>query len=149
MSKVLIIEDETSIAELEKDYMELSGFEVDSVADGEEGLKKALEEDYDLIVLDLMLPGMDGFDVCKQIRDDKNVPIIIVSARKEEIDKIVADYAFDTADRAEYRVYFGRFESLSEYSDKRSVYRAGGSSRLCHSYVHKFAFLSYFLNTIL
>ena len=88
MSKVLIIEDETSIAELEKDYMELSGFDVDSVSDGEEGLKKALEEDYDLIVLDLMLPGMDGFDVCKQIRDEKNVPIIIVSARKEEIDKI-------------------------------------------------------------
>ena len=88
MSRVLIIEDETSIAELEKDYMELSGFEVDSVADGEEGLNKALNEDYDLIVLDLMLPGMDGFDICKKLREEKNVPIIIVSAKKEEIDKI-------------------------------------------------------------
>ena len=88
MSRVLIIEDETSIAELEKDYMELSGFEVDSVADGEEGLEKALNEEYDLIVLDLMLPGMDGFDVCKRLREEKNVPIIIVSAKKEEIDKI-------------------------------------------------------------
>lgn len=88
MSRVLIIEDETSIAELEKDYMELSGFEVDSVADGDEGLRKALEEDYDLIVLDLMLPGMDGFEVCRKLREEKNVPIIIVSAKKEEIDKI-------------------------------------------------------------
>ena len=69
MSKVLIIEDETSIAELEKDYMELSGFEVDSVSDGEEGLEKALNEDYDLIVLDLMLPGMDGFEICRRLRE--------------------------------------------------------------------------------
>jgi DNA-binding response OmpR family regulator len=88
MSRVLIIEDETSIAELEKDYMELSGFEVDSVSDGEEGLEKALNEDYDLIVLDLMLPGMDGFEICRRLREEKNVPIIIVSAKKEEIDKI-------------------------------------------------------------
>ncbi len=88
MSKVLIIEDETSIAELEKDYLELSGFEVDSVADGETGLKKALEEDFDLIILDLMLPEIDGFDICSRIREEKNIPIIIVSAKKEEIDKI-------------------------------------------------------------
>ena len=88
MSRVLIIEDETSIAELEKDYMELSGFEVDSVSDGEEGREKALNEDYDLIVLDLMLPGMDGFEICRRLREEKNVPIIIVSAKKEEIDKI-------------------------------------------------------------
>ena len=68
MSRILIIEDEVSIAELERDYLELSGFEVDTVNDGEQGLKKALEEEYDLFILDLMLPGMNGFDICRQVK---------------------------------------------------------------------------------
>ena len=88
MSRILIIEDEESISELEKDYLELSGFEVDIAADGETGLKKALEEEYDLYILDVMLPGVDGFEICKRIRQVKNTPIIIVSARKDDIDKI-------------------------------------------------------------
>ena len=88
MSRILIVEDEEAIADLEKDYLELSDFKVDIAADGIEGEKKALNEDYDLIVLDLMLPGKDGFEVCKSIRDKKNVPILMVSAKKDDIDKI-------------------------------------------------------------
>lgn len=87
-SKILIIEDEEAIAELEKDYLELSDFEVTIKNNGEDGLKEALENNYNLIVLDLMLPGMDGFEVCKEIREKKNIPIIMVSAKKEDIDKI-------------------------------------------------------------
>lgn len=88
MKKILIIEDEESIAELEKDYLELSGFEVEIENDGEAGLSKALQGEYDLFVLDLMLPGMDGFEICRKVREVKNTPIIMVSAKKEDIDKI-------------------------------------------------------------
>lgn len=88
MSKILIIEDEEAIAELEKDYLELSGFEVEIANRGDIGLKKALEEDYDLVILDLMLPEVDGFEICRQVRDKKNTPIIMVSAKKDDIDKI-------------------------------------------------------------
>ena len=88
MSRILIVEDEESIAELEKDYLELSGFEVEIENDGELGLKRALEENFDLYILDLMLPGVDGFEICKKIRESKNTPIIMVSAKKDDIDKI-------------------------------------------------------------
>ena len=88
MSRILIVEDEESIAELEKDYLELSGFEVEIETDGEAGQKRALEEDFNLYILDLMLPGADGFEICKKIREKKNAPIIIVSAKKDDIDKI-------------------------------------------------------------
>ena len=88
MYKILIIEDEEAIAALEKDYLELSGFVVELEKDGEEGLKKALSSDYDLYILDVMLPGVDGFEICKEIRKEKNTPILMVSARKEDIDKI-------------------------------------------------------------
>lgn len=88
MAKILIIEDEKEIAELEKDYLELSDFEVVLEQDGSSGAARALDGDFDLIILDLMLPGMDGFDICKLIRETKNTPIIIVSAKKDDIDKI-------------------------------------------------------------
>ena len=88
MSRILIIEDEEAIADLEKDYLELSGFEVKICNTGDEGLQTALREEFDLIVLDLMIPGLDGFEVCKKIREEKNIPIIMVSAKKEDIDKI-------------------------------------------------------------
>ena len=88
MSKILIIEDEEAIADLEKDYLELSGFEVEIANRGDVGLEKALNEDYDLIILDLMLPEVDGFDICRQVRQEKNIPIIRVSAKKDDIDKI-------------------------------------------------------------
>ena len=88
MSKILIIEDEEAIADLERDYLELSGFTVEVANDGDIGLQKALNEDYDLLILDLMLPGTDGFDICRQVRDVKNTPIVMVSAKKDDIDKI-------------------------------------------------------------
>ena len=88
MSRILIIEDETSIAELERDYVELSDFEVELEEEGSKGLERALNEDFDLMILDLMLPGMDGFEICKKFREAKNTPIIIISAKKEDIDKI-------------------------------------------------------------
>ena len=88
MSKILIVEDEESIAELEKDYLELSGFEVEIENDGEAGLKRAISEEFDLFILDLMLPGVDGFEICKKIRETKNTPVIMISAKKDDIDKI-------------------------------------------------------------
>lgn len=88
MSKILIIEDEEAIADLEKDYLELSGFEVEIEGRGDSGLTRALSEDFDLIILDLMLPGVDGFEICRNIREEKNIPVIMVSAKKDDIDKI-------------------------------------------------------------
>lgn len=88
MNKILIVEDEEAISDLEKDYLELSGFEVEVANDGEMGLLKALGEDYNLIILDLMLPGVDGFEICRRVRDEKNTPIIMISAKKDDIDKI-------------------------------------------------------------
>lgn len=88
MSKILIVEDEESIAELEKDYLELSGFEVDIENRGDTGLEKALNVDYDLLILDLMLPEVDGFEICKRVREKKDIPVLMVSAKKEDIDKI-------------------------------------------------------------
>ena len=84
----MIIEDEEAIADLEKDYLELSDFEVEIENTGDAGLKRAMSEEFDLVILDLMLPGMDGFEVCKNIREEKNIPIIMVSAKKDDIDKI-------------------------------------------------------------
>ena len=88
MSKILIVEDDGAIAELEKDYLELSGFDVVMQHTGDAGLKAALNEDFNLIILDLMLPNVDGFEICKKVREKKNTPIIMVSAKKEDIDKI-------------------------------------------------------------
>ena len=88
MSRILIVEDEVAIADLEKDYLELSGFEVEIENDGKSGLERALNEDFDLFILDVMLPEVDGFEICKQIREKKNTPILMVSAKKDDIDKI-------------------------------------------------------------
>lgn len=88
MSKILIVEDDISIAELERDYLEVSGYEVELSDDGKRGFYLALENDYDLIILDVMLPGMNGFDILKEIREVKDTPIIMVTARKEDMDKV-------------------------------------------------------------
>lgn len=88
MSKILIVEDEVAIADLERDYLELSGFDVEVANDGEAGLAEALRGDYNLVILDLMLPGVDGFKICRKVREEKNTPIIMVSAKKDDIDKI-------------------------------------------------------------
>lgn len=88
MKQILIIEDEEKIAELERDYLEMEGFEVMIETDGQKGLEKALNGNFDLIILDLMLPATDGFNICRELRKTKDVSIIMVSAKKENIDKI-------------------------------------------------------------
>ena len=88
MSRILIVEDELAIAELEKDYLELSEFEVVIETDGIAGLDRALAEDFDMYILDIMLPGIDGFEICRRIREYKDAPILMVSAKKEDIDKV-------------------------------------------------------------
>ena len=113
MSKILIIEDEEAIADLEKDYLELSDFEVEIEHTGNRGLQKALEKDFDLVILDLMLPEMDGFDVCRKIREEKNIPILMVSAKKDDIDKI----------RGLLQAEFGRHLELLDFrrTDARQI----------------------------
>ncbi len=88
MKRILIIEDDESIAEIQKDYLEISGYKADVSRDGTDGLKKYNEGGYDLVILDLMIPGISGFDILQKIADDKKIPVIIVSARDEEISKI-------------------------------------------------------------
>ncbi len=88
MSKILIIEDDRNILSLEEDYLNAAGCSTISATDGKIGLEKALSLDIDLVILDLMLPSLDGFEICKAIREKKDIPIIVVSARKEDFDKI-------------------------------------------------------------
>lgn len=88
MKKILIIEDDLNIAELQRDYLEVDGFKVEICTDGAAGLKQFQENSYDLLILDIMLPGMDGMEILRCLRDEKEVPVILVSAKKEEIDKI-------------------------------------------------------------
>lgn len=88
MDKILIIEDDVSIAEIERDYLELDGFAVEIAADGNVGLERGLSGEHSLILLDLMLPGMDGFAICRALREQIDVPILMVTARQEDIDKI-------------------------------------------------------------
>ncbi len=130
MRKILIIEDQQSIAELEKDYLEINHFQVDIKNNGREGLNQALTKDYDLILLDLMLPDIDGFEVCKKIRQEKNIPVLIVSARAEDIDKIrglglgADDYIskpFSPNELvARVKAHLSRFDQLTGKSDKSS-----------------------------
>lgn len=86
--KILIIEDDEKIVTLERDYLEATGYLVETVGDGAKGLSLAVENEYNLILLDLMLPSMDGFEVCQKVRQTKNTPILMVSAKKEDLDKI-------------------------------------------------------------
>ncbi|WP_163192364.1 response regulator transcription factor [Clostridium thermarum] len=89
MKKILIIEDDLSIAKLQKDYLEMAGYEVTLSTDGISGLNSLKENQYDLLILDIMLPHLDGFDILRIIRDEKAIPVLLVSARKEEADKIM------------------------------------------------------------
>ncbi|MDQ6600098.1 response regulator transcription factor [Bacillus salipaludis] len=88
LKKILIIEDDLDIGELQQDYLEINGHDVELQTSGKEGLKRALNKEYDLLIIDIMLPEVDGFEICKQVRAVKNIPILIVSAKKEDIDKI-------------------------------------------------------------
>ena len=122
MSRILIVEDEEAIAELEKDYLELSGFEVAIERDGDSALERGLSEKFDMFILDVMLPGVDGFELCRRFRDKSNVPILLVSARKEDIDKIrglglgADDYItkpFSPSELvARVKAHLGRYERL-------------------------------------
>ncbi len=122
MKRLLIIEDDRAIAELERDYLEADGFAVDIELDGDDGLRKARATAYDLILLDLMLPGRSGFDVCRTLRGSSEVPILLVSARRADVDKIrglglgADDYItkpFSTAELvARVKAHLARYERL-------------------------------------
>ena len=88
MSKILIIEDDIAIAEIERDYLEINGFEVKIETDGVNGMNTALKGGFQLVLLDLMLPEIDGFTVCRSLREHLDIPILMVTAKKEDIDKI-------------------------------------------------------------
>jgi DNA-binding response OmpR family regulator len=88
MNKILIIEDDQQIAALEKDFLEMNGFEVAIETDGHKGLKEAMTGDYQLIIIDIMLPNVNGYDILMMIRDKLNIPFIVVSARSDDMDKI-------------------------------------------------------------
>jgi len=130
MKKILIIEDDSSIAELERDYMEISGFSVDIETGGDTGLRTALKMDYDLIILDLMLPKVDGFEICRQLRIAKDIPILMVSARKEDIDKIrglglgADDYIIKPFSPGELvarvKAHLARYERLRGHSEAKN-----------------------------
>lgn len=129
MKKILIIEDELSIAELEKDYLELSNFQVTIETDGIEGEKKALSGEYDLLIVDVMLPGEDGFEICRKYREKFLNPVIIITAKKEDIDKIhglglgADDYMtkpFSPSEMvARVKAHLNRYDALVEHTDTR------------------------------
>ncbi len=130
MGGILIIEDEQSIAELERDYLEINGYTVDIENSGDKGLQRALSTDYELIILDLMLPKVDGFEICRRIRSEKDIPIIMVSAKKEDIDKIrglglgADDYIIKPFSPGELvarvKAHLSRYERLSGRKDSRN-----------------------------
>ncbi|PWA11925.1 DNA-binding response regulator [Pueribacillus theae] len=136
MQKILIIEDEQNIAELERDYLEVNGFESDIATTAEEGLKLAMTDNYDLILLDLMLPGIDGFELCKKLRQTLDIPILMVTARKEDIDKIrgfdrgADDYIVKPFNPnelvARVKAHISRYNRLINRGHQRSDIQIGG-----------------------
>lgn len=132
MKKILIIEDDRKIAELERDYLEINDFQVMLAADGDTGLSFAVSDSFDLIVLDLMLPGVDGFTICRRIREKKETPIIMVSAKRDDVDKIrglglgADDYMVKPFSPAELvarvKAHIARFERLTS-QEKREQHR--------------------------
>lgn len=129
---VLIIEDDKSIAELERDYLESSNYLVDLAYSGNVGLEKALKNPYNLVILDLMLPEIDGFEICRSIRKAKDIPILLVSAKKEDIDKIrglglgADDYIVKPFSPSELvarvHAHISRYERLTSYGDRGGTY---------------------------
>lgn len=137
MQRILIIEDDKNIASLERDYLEANAFYVDLEYTGEKGLKRALDEDYDLIILDIMLPGLDGFEICRILRKEKDTPILFVSAKKDDIDKIrglglgADDYMVKPFSPSELvarvKAHISRYERLSSrQQDKTEIIDMGG-----------------------
>ena len=140
--RILIIEDDASIAEIERDFLEIEGFKAVICADGAQGLKMAISEEFDLVLLDLMLPSMDGFEICRRIREHSSVPILMVTARIEDTDKIrglglgADDYiskpfsptelvARVKANIAQYERVKSRVEGLQNPDDKLGVLQLG------------------------
>ena len=131
MKRILIIEDDIAIAELERDYLEISGYETEIATDGDIGLKLAGSKEFDLILLDLMLPGKNGFDLCREIRKKREIPILMVTARKESIDKIrglglgADDYIVKPFDPAELvarvKAHLSRYERLTAVDKPTSL----------------------------
>lgn len=134
MDKVLIIEDELTTAELEKNYLELTGFEVTVESNGNSGLQQALSGNYQLIILDLMLPGLDGVEICKRIRETSEIPIIMISSKTEVVDKIrgfgvgANDYLTKPFDPGELVSHLERYQKLTGRSaqTKNEVIVTGG-----------------------
>lgn len=131
MRKILIIEDDKLIAELERDYLEVSGFKTEIAFNGEDGLNFALNKEFDLILLDLMLPSKDGFQLCKEIRSNKEIPILMVTAKKDSVDKIKGfnlgadDYIVKPFDPSELvarvNAHLSRYDRLTSMGKKDSV----------------------------
>lgn len=131
MSKILIIEDDTEIAMLEKDYLEINGFETEIIADGKQAVAAILAHAYDLILLDVMLPGQNGYDICREVRGKTDVPILMVTARTESMDKIrglglgADDYIakpFDPAELvARVKAHLARYERLAGSARKADL----------------------------
>ncbi|MBE6088715.1 MAG: response regulator transcription factor [Clostridium beijerinckii] len=131
MRKILIIEDDKLIAELERDYLEVSGFKTEITFNGEDGLNFALNKEFDLILLDLMLPSKDGFQLCKEIRSNKEIPILMVTAKKDSVDKIKGfnlgadDYIVKPFDPSELvarvNAHLSRYDRLTSMGKKDSL----------------------------
>ncbi|SFT79729.1 DNA-binding response regulator, OmpR family, contains REC and winged-helix (wHTH) domain [Selenomonas sp. GACV-9] len=172
MKRILIVEDDPDIAELERDYLQLNGFAADIAADGQEGMDKALGGAYDLLVLDIMLPGVSGLEICAAVRREQEIPILLVTAKKEDIDKIrglgmgADDYVVKPFSPGELvarvRAHLARYERLLAGS-KGGQQRDGGLRHgdLCllpeehrvfladeelHLSLKEFELLAYFLN---
>jgi len=136
MKRILIIEDDTSIAELQRDYLTIHHYEVDIESSGDKGLKAGLEGGYDLIILDLMLPKVDGFEICRRLREKLDIPIVMVSAKKEDIDKIrglglgADDYIIKPFSPSELvarvRAHLARYERLSGGGARKEEIRIRG-----------------------
>lgn len=150
-TKILIVEDEEEIAMLEKDYLEINGFETRVEADGEKAVELALTGTFDLILLDLMLPGKNGYDICREIRNKIDIPILMVTARTESIDKVLGlgigadDYIpkpFDPAELvARVKSHLSRYERLTKgyrpqenEGEERDIIRVGNIEILTRSW---------------
>ena len=140
MQRVLIIEDDGDIAAIERDYLELNSFQVETAADGITGLDRGLHGAFDLILLDLMLPGMDGFSLCRRLREETDIPILMVTARREDIDKIrgLGLGADDYIEKpfspsvlvARVRAHLARYERLTGGQKKANPELRAGNLRL-------------------
>ena len=127
MKRILIIEDNLEIAELERDFLEASAIESVIETDGTKGLERALQENFDLILLDIMLPGTDGFHICRRIREEKEVPILMVSAKREDMDKIrglglgADDYIIKPFSVARVKAHITRYERLMGKAQQKAA----------------------------